>query len=123
MQGIVINKKINKYFRNKKNGLDRCEQNQLYLAFSCPFKLTKFSKKKLPIIFPGERNPLNQGDLVKYINEGVAKYPSDKMIWKPSMKMRSGWRYTLSFYLFHIIPALIYYLPERYLKLGKPANS
>lgn len=79
--------------------------------------------KSFLCIFSGQTNPLIQGDLVKYINEGIQKYPSDKMIWKPSMKMRSGWRYTLSFYLFHIIPALIYYLPERYLKLGKPANS
>lgn len=66
----------------------------------------------------GERNPLSLDDFANIINDRVSVHPSTKMVWKPSAKIRYGWRYTLFFYLFHILPTMVFYWPEKLLALG-----
>lgn len=66
----------------------------------------------------GEQNPLSLDQFAEILNEKVKVNPSMKMVWKPSAKIRNGWRHSLYFYLFHILPTMIWYWPEKLLGLG-----
>lgn len=66
----------------------------------------------------GDRNTLSLEQFMDIINEEVSAHPSFKMIWKPSAKIRNGWRHTLFFYIFHIFPTMMWYWPEKYFGLG-----
>lgn len=66
----------------------------------------------------GERNPLSLEEFADILNDKVKVNPSTKMVWKPAAKIRYGWRYTIFFYLFHILPTMVFYWPEKMLHLG-----
>lgn len=66
----------------------------------------------------GEQNPLSLEHFTEILNEKVSVHPSTKMVWKPNAKIRNGWRHTVFFYLFHILPTMVFYWPEKILGLG-----
>lgn len=70
----------------------------------------------------GEVNPLKFEELRTIFNETVKKNPCDKIVWKPYTKIRYSWRYTLAYYIFHLLPAYLFLLPERLFGLGKPQH-
>ena len=71
----------------------------------------------------GETNPLPLKEFTNILNDSAAKVPCDTIVWVPKAKIRNGWRYTVFFYLFHYLPAMLFYFPETILKLGKPQKS
>lgn len=70
----------------------------------------------------GEINPLTFGNYCKLLNKATKKHPNDFIICQPKVKVRNGFRYTLFTYLFHIIPALLLYIPESLLPTHKKAS-
>ena len=56
----------------------------------------------------GEVNPLTLSEFADILNASVKRHPADYFVWKPHTKLRTGWRYTVFFYLFQILPSLIY---------------
>lgn len=71
----------------------------------------------------GEINPLNIATYCKALNIASEKNPNDFIVATPKVKVRNGLRYTIFFYMFHIIPALLLYLPETYLPVKLPARK
>lgn len=69
----------------------------------------------------GERNPLTMENFCKTLNYCAREHPCDRIVWKPHVQLRRSYRYTLFFYLFHILPSFILYFPEMLLK--KPRNK
>lgn len=71
----------------------------------------------------GEVNPLTLQEFCVIMNESVKRHPPNNFVWKPSTKLRNGWRYNLFFYLFHILPALAYTIPEKLFGIGMPQHT
>ncbi|XP_055919574.1 putative fatty acyl-CoA reductase CG8303 [Eupeodes corollae] len=71
----------------------------------------------------GEVNPLTLGELSDIMNASVKRHPPDNFVWKPKTKLRNGWRYNLFFYLFHMLPAMIFHIPEKILPIGMPQHT
>lgn len=71
----------------------------------------------------GETNPLTLGKFRDILNSSVSKDPCDLLVWKPGAKLRNGLRYTIYFYLFHLIPSILLYLPEKNLSFKKPHHT
>lgn len=71
----------------------------------------------------GEVNPLNLSQFCDTINSSVKRHPPNSFVWKPSTKLRNGWRYELFFYLFHLIPAMIFIIPEKLFGIGMPQHT
>ncbi|KAL9922102.1 putative fatty acyl-CoA reductase CG8303 isoform 1-T3 [Glossina fuscipes fuscipes] len=71
----------------------------------------------------GEVNPMTCGQFCDYLNDSVKRHPPDNFVWKPIARLRSGWRYNLSFYLFHLLPAMIVLIPEKLFSLGMPHHT
>ena len=71
----------------------------------------------------GEVNPLTLGEFGEHINACVRKNPPHTFVWLPMAKLRNGWRYSLFFYLFHLLPAFIFVWPEKILGLGMPQHT
>jgi alcohol-forming fatty acyl-CoA reductase len=72
----------------------------------------------------GEINPLTFGNYCKMLNKATKKHPSDFIICQPKVKVRNGWRYTLFTYMFHLIPAMLIYIPEHFIpQKKKPARK
>lgn len=71
----------------------------------------------------GERNPLTIKRFCEVLNESAPKNPCDAIVWMPQAKIRNGLRYTVFVYLFHLLPAMLYSLPERTLAIRKPRKS
>lgn len=71
----------------------------------------------------GERNPMTIESFRDIINANVSKDPCDTIVWMPTAKIRNGWRCTVFFYLFHYLPAMLFYFPERIFQLGKPHHT
>uniref|UniRef100_A0A1B0G7W5 Fatty acyl-CoA reductase n=1 Tax=Glossina morsitans morsitans TaxID=37546 RepID=A0A1B0G7W5_GLOMM len=71
----------------------------------------------------GEVNPMTCGQFCDYLNDSVRRHPADNFVWKPIARLRSGWRYNLSFYLFHLLPAMIVVIPEKLFSLGMPQHT
>lgn len=67
----------------------------------------------------GEINPLTFGNYCKLLNKATKNHPNDFIICQPKVKVRTGFRYTLFTYLFHLIPALLLYIPETLLPASK----
>lgn len=67
----------------------------------------------------GERNPLTMADFCKTLNYCAAQHPCDVIVWKPHVQLRRSFRYTLFFYLFHILPSFILYFPEMFVKKAR----
>lgn len=67
----------------------------------------------------GEINPLTFGTYCKMLNKATKKHPNDFIICQPKVKVRNGFRYKLFIYLFHFLPALLMYIPEHFLPVGK----
>lgn len=61
----------------------------------------------------GQINPVTISECCEHMNQTVGIHPSDKIMWLPRSKVRSGWRHNIVFYLFHILPALLFYIPEK----------
>ncbi|XP_031630613.1 putative fatty acyl-CoA reductase CG8303 [Contarinia nasturtii] len=66
----------------------------------------------------GDVNPITLGEYTDIINDRVRVHPSQTMVWIPSAKIRNGLRYTVYFYLFQILPTMLWYWPEKLLGLG-----
>lgn len=78
-------------------------------------------KLKVPEVIhstSGDVNPLSLQEFTDYINEKVSVNPSLKMVWMPKAKIRNGLRHNVFFYLFHILPCMVWYWPEKILGLG-----
>ncbi|KAH8421055.1 hypothetical protein KR222_006573 [Zaprionus bogoriensis] len=71
----------------------------------------------------GEVNPLNLSQFCEIINDSVERHPPNSFVWKPSTKLRNGWRYELFFYLFHLLPAMIFIIPEKLFGIGMPHHT
>uniref|UniRef100_A0A1A9X2G8 Fatty acyl-CoA reductase n=1 Tax=Glossina brevipalpis TaxID=37001 RepID=A0A1A9X2G8_9MUSC len=71
----------------------------------------------------GEVNPMTSAQFCDYLNDSVKRHPPNNFVWKPMARLRSGWRYNLFFYLFHILPALIFLIPEKLFPLGMPQHT
>lgn len=71
----------------------------------------------------GEVNPLTLSQFCDIINGSVERHPPNSFVWKPSTKLRNGWRYNLFFYLFHLLPAMIFYIPEKLFGIGMPQHT
>lgn len=67
----------------------------------------------------GERNPLTMDNFCKTLNYCAAQDPCDRIVWKPHVQLRRSYRYTLFFYLFHILPSFILYFPEMFVKKAR----
>lgn len=70
-------------------------------------------------ITSGEINPLTFGDYCKLLNKATKKHPNDFIICQPKVKVRTGLRYTIFIYLFHMLPALFLWIPENFLPAAK----
>lgn len=66
----------------------------------------------------GDVNLLSLEEFTNILNDRVRVHPSLKMVWVPHAKIRNGLRHTVFFYLFHILPTMIWYYPEKLLGLG-----
>lgn len=71
----------------------------------------------------GEVNPLTLSEFQDILNASVKRHPPDNFVWKPKTKLRNGWRYNLFFYLFHILPAMVFHIPEKILPIGMPHHT
>ena len=71
----------------------------------------------------GERNPLKVAQFCNTLNIASRNHPSDKMVWIPNVKLRTSYRFTFFYWLFHFIPALLFYIPEKAFNLGKRQHS
>ncbi|XP_017466458.1 PREDICTED: putative fatty acyl-CoA reductase CG8303 [Rhagoletis zephyria] len=71
----------------------------------------------------GELNPLTLSEFCVIMNESVKRHPPNNFVWKPHTKLRNGWRYNLFFYLFHILPAIAYGVPEKLFGVGMPQHT
>ncbi|XP_034477087.1 putative fatty acyl-CoA reductase CG8303 [Drosophila innubila] len=71
----------------------------------------------------GEVNPLTLSQFCTIINDSVERHPPNSFVWKPSTKLRNGWRYNLFFYLFHLLPAMIFIIPEKLFGIGMPQHT
>lgn len=71
----------------------------------------------------GERNPITMADFCRTLNHCAAQDPCDKMVWKPHVELRRSFRYTLFFYLFHLLPSIFFYLPEMFMKKARGNKS
>ncbi|KAL7032641.1 hypothetical protein ACKWTF_007369 [Chironomus riparius] len=71
----------------------------------------------------GEINPLTFGEYCELLNEATRKHPNDFIICQPKVKVRNGLRYKLFIYLFHFLPASVFYLPEHFLAMKKPPRK
>ena len=70
----------------------------------------------------GELNSLTIGEFCSLANEATKKHPNDFIICQPQVKVRNGWRFTTFMYLFHMLPAILLYIPERLIPVRKPAR-
>lgn len=66
----------------------------------------------------GDVNPISLEEYTVIINDRVRVNPSLKMVWVPNAKIRNGIRHSVFFNLFHILPTMIWYWPEKLLGLG-----
>lgn len=73
--------------------------------------------------FSGEINPLTFGEYCEMLNEATKKHPNDFIICQPKVKVRNGFRYKLFIYLFHFLPASLFYVPEHFLTMKKPPRK
>lgn len=64
----------------------------------------------------GERNPLTLQNFCKTLNDCAALHPCDRIVWKPHVQLRRSLRYTIFFYLFHLLPSCLVLLPEMFVK-------
>ncbi|KAH8298474.1 hypothetical protein KR044_005155 [Drosophila immigrans] len=71
----------------------------------------------------GEVNPLTLSQFCDIINDSVERHPPNSFVWKPATKLRNGWRYNLFFYLFHLLPAMIFIIPEKLFGIGMPQHT
>lgn len=71
----------------------------------------------------GEVNPLSLGEFCDIMNESVKRHPADNYVWKPQGKLRNGWRYNLFFYIFHMLPAMLFHIPEKLFNIGMPQHT
>ncbi|XP_068145419.1 putative fatty acyl-CoA reductase CG8303 [Drosophila tropicalis] len=71
----------------------------------------------------GEVNPLTLSEFCTIINDSVERHPPNSFVWKPATKLRNGWRYNLFFYLFHLLPAMIFIIPEKLFGIGMPQHT
>ncbi|XP_037950867.1 putative fatty acyl-CoA reductase CG8303 [Teleopsis dalmanni] len=71
----------------------------------------------------GEVNPLTLSEFCDIMNASVERHPPNNFVWKPAAKLRNGWRYNLFFYLFHILPALVFIIPEKLFGIGMPQHT
>jgi hypothetical protein len=71
----------------------------------------------------GEVKPLNIENFCRILNKSTKKHPNDYILWKPSVKVRNNFRYTVFEFLFHFLPALLLYIPEKIVPVKKPAHS
>ncbi|XP_037822427.1 putative fatty acyl-CoA reductase CG8303 [Lucilia sericata] len=71
----------------------------------------------------GEVNPLTLAEFCKIVNASVERHPPNNFVWKPKAILRNGWRYNLFFYLFHILPAMVFIIPEKLFGLGMPQHT
>ncbi|XP_055388049.1 putative fatty acyl-CoA reductase CG8303 isoform X2 [Condylostylus longicornis] len=78
----------------------------------------KLKKPEVVHCTSGEVNPLNLQQFAEILNESVERHPTDYFVWKPHTELRTGWRYALFFYLFQILPSLLYYIPEKLFNCG-----
>ncbi|XP_059611063.1 putative fatty acyl-CoA reductase CG8303 [Phlebotomus argentipes] len=65
-----------------------------------------------------EENPITLKELCDIFNRSAALHPCDKFLWKPHCQLRNSFRYTIFFYLFHILPAMVVWIPEKITGLG-----
>lgn len=65
-----------------------------------------------------EKNSITLKELCETFNRCAALHPCDKFLWKPHCQLRNSFRYTIFFYLFHILPAMIVWIPEKITGLG-----
>ncbi|GAB0093592.1 Fatty acyl-CoA reductase [Sergentomyia squamirostris] len=65
-----------------------------------------------------EDNPITLKELCDTFNRSAAIHPCDKFLWKPHCQLRNSLRYTVFFYLFHILPAMVVWIPEKITGLG-----
>uniref|UniRef100_A0A1B0CS60 Fatty acyl-CoA reductase n=1 Tax=Lutzomyia longipalpis TaxID=7200 RepID=A0A1B0CS60_LUTLO len=70
-----------------------------------------------------EENSITLKELCDTFNKSAAVHPCDTFLWKPHCQLRNSFRYTLFFYLFHILPAMIVWIPEKITGLGKRRMS
>lgn len=71
----------------------------------------------------GEINPLKFGEYCELLNAAAKKHPNDFIICQPKVKVRNGLRYEIFIYLFHYIPALLFWIPEHFLAFKKPPRK
>ncbi|KAH8291362.1 hypothetical protein KR054_010974 [Drosophila jambulina] len=71
----------------------------------------------------GEVNPLTLSEFCTIINDSVERHPPNSFVWKPATKLRNGWRYNLFFYLFHLLPAMVFIIPEKLFGIGMPQHT
>ncbi|KAH8275336.1 hypothetical protein KR026_005314 [Drosophila bipectinata] len=71
----------------------------------------------------GEVNPLTLSEFCTIINDSVERHPPNSFVWKPVTKLRNGWRYNLFFYLFHLLPAMLFIIPEKLFGIGMPQHT
>lgn len=71
----------------------------------------------------GEVNPLTLAEFCTIMNESVKRHPPDYFVWRPHTKLRNGWRYNIFFCIFHILPALIFHIPEKVFGIGMPQHT
>lgn len=71
----------------------------------------------------GEINQLTFGEYATMLNNATRKHPNDFIICQPKVKVRNGLRYQLFIFLFHFLPALVFWLPEHFLAFKKPPRK
>uniref|UniRef100_A0A1I8MDW3 Fatty acyl-CoA reductase n=2 Tax=Musca domestica TaxID=7370 RepID=A0A1I8MDW3_MUSDO len=83
----------------------------------------KIEKPEVIHCTSGEVNPLTLSEFCDIINTNVQKHPPNSFVWKPKAILRNGWRYNLFFYLFHMLPAMVYSIPEKLFSVGMPQHT
>ncbi len=71
----------------------------------------------------GDLNPLNIENFCTIVNDVAKHHPNNFIICQPKAKIRNGLRYTVFMYLFHILPALLLWIPESILPVRLPPRK